>query len=784
MSRTKRCINHIIYLVCACLLLSVAAPIPAFAASSSSSNKNPLTSSMSPSNLYGVFKNADIRDVLSCIAANLGYNIIYTGGTTKVSIELDSLPPAQALDFVLKQVGMTYLIEGSTIIVGTREALTANFARSLSLTEIPLSYITSEVLAAQIKVLNLPVTIISIEYREDSLWVQGFPVDVAKVRELANVLDIAANQEPEDGGSTSVNKDVKTLTSIRMSGKITPTQFNRFLKTMGINYGVSADDGSDRLWIFATPKERAEVMQIHSSLNVKNADEVLNSADGTHILSIGTMSKDDAVSAITAACPNLTVISTNNQSKTICVIGPADEVTTAQELISMMRGQGSSLKNSFFVHYFNNISIAEASRRLQLMQFGDSVSWYALNNNVNEFSNGLFIYCNSDYVSEIRELLVALDEADTGLKNMYPVFTATSETGLRAWEYMLRDVFGLDAGNFETIPLASNMFVLFVRNISAEQALSIDAMIARVMNAPSVTYQDLSWTAYLKWCDANNIPQSDRTRENYLKWVETQLYQPNNTFADAPAGYGAKTSAEMAKAALKSYFDVYTPWWTDTPEELLRLAEAYLIEQGYPVDTCELVDSDTSYTPSTENDRGYLSVTIRVTFSDGDTFTYRVSLSLPKKSSTSNSDSNSSSTDTGDTSVIDEIKQDLDRFFSGYRPVWSDDPQQILRQVSLQLAGKSYGVSTCELIADRTEFTAPSETETGKLSVQIKIEARDGFSLVYPVTLTLPKTPAAGGTGNDTSPGGSGDSALPGGQTNPSPDSGTAIINGVQRLLP
>ena len=57
-------------------------------------------------------KDADVRDVLSAIAKNMGYSIIYKGSATTITIKLEDMAPTTAFDYILKNIGVTYLKDG------------------------------------------------------------------------------------------------------------------------------------------------------------------------------------------------------------------------------------------------------------------------------------------------------------------------------------------------------------------------------------------------------------------------------------------------------------------------------------------------------------------------------------------------------------------------------------------------------------------------------------------------------------------------------------------------
>ncbi|MEG2174935.1 MAG: hypothetical protein RR135_05580, partial [Oscillospiraceae bacterium] len=322
-------------------------------------------------------RNADTRDVLSAVAVNMGLSIVYSGSVATVTIKIDNVPPAAAFDYILKSMGMTYLQEGSTLIVGTREQLNSAFARSLSVTRFDLKYISPAVLTSKITQLALPVTVVTLASNEDALWVQGFPSDIAKVRELIAILDIEENLD--NSGVDSVDHQQKTLSYIKLND-LTAYEFNRFLKTLGVNNGLSISDEDDRLYIYATPDERKTINDIRNKVDRVNGAIDVSNSDAFETLHVINIAKATAISAINAICPNLSVISVDNAAKAFFVNGAREDIDRAQELISELDTVNASrISTTFFNYHLEHITAAAAARRLENITFGDSVKWYLSN---------------------------------------------------------------------------------------------------------------------------------------------------------------------------------------------------------------------------------------------------------------------------------------------------------------------------------------------------------------------------------------------------------------------
>lgn len=258
----------------AVILFVSGAPLQAFASASGySGTLNAAAKTMSVD-----VRDADVRDVLSAIALNMDKNIVYKGEAHKVTVKLDEMPTMTAFDYVLRMLGMTYLQEGSTLIVASRDILTRDFARAIALTNFKLKYISGVSLTQKIQQLDLPVTVITMETNENNLWVQGFPADVAKVRELITVLDIAENGSGEDGEISDPSK--KSLSYIKLK-YLDQYEFSRFLKVLGVGKPLPISSDDEKLWIYATAEERNVISNLRSRVDRESADISISQLDTT-----------------------------------------------------------------------------------------------------------------------------------------------------------------------------------------------------------------------------------------------------------------------------------------------------------------------------------------------------------------------------------------------------------------------------------------------------------------------------------------------------------------------
>lgn len=643
----------------ALMLISSAVLFPVAAqASGGGSATSGISQSVSPKSMSLNVRDADVRDVLSAVAMNMGYSVVYKGEAGNITVKLENVTPAAALDYILKIIGMTYVQEGSTIIVSTRETLLEDFARSLTLTRFDLKYITPDVLTSKIVQLNLPVTVLTLDANETALWIQGFPLDIAKVRDLITVLDIEENFDV--GGVDQSDQEVKTLSYIHLN-YLSAYEFNRFLKTLGVENGLAISDDADYLWIYATPAERKTILDIRSKVDRSSIDVDINQADAFKTLRVTNISKATAINAISAVCPGLTVISVDNAAKAFFVSGESYDIERASELIDELdRINDNAISTTFFNYKLTHITAAEAARRLAGVTFGDSVRWYVSTHP--EFAKSIFIYCNVDYKPQLEELLAGLDAERIETVHL-PVFRGTSEAaalGVQAYlELMLGDKI---EGVFDTIPMTDGGSLLYLRNTNAETVKLVEQMINRI-DEVSTDEEDeedaLSWDAFVEDVGEDDayIDYPDNTQEDwaaYGQWVAGKMSGSSSSGSDTDSltgfsmdssytedledtldsGESATETQQLNEAVevLDGLFDPnngsFLPSHGTTADNVLFVSQNAVANASLSDVSVALIEDSVEYAAPTETETGELALTL-VLSSGSSSHNYSIHLILP-----------------------------------------------------------------------------------------------------------------------------------------------------------
>ena len=152
-------------------------------------------------------KDADIKDVLRTFAQLTGLNIAVdpqVRGT--VTVDFVDVPWDQALDLILRQNGLTYVLEGNVMRVGTVDRLAAETAAQRRLAEeerlnVPLttigfklSYARATDVSGLLRELASPRARIIVDARTNQLIISEIPQYLQTMRNLIDTVDIPNRQ--------------------------------------------------------------------------------------------------------------------------------------------------------------------------------------------------------------------------------------------------------------------------------------------------------------------------------------------------------------------------------------------------------------------------------------------------------------------------------------------------------------------------------------------------------------------------------------------------------------
>jgi len=152
-------------------------------------------------------KEADIKDVIRTFAELTGLNIAVDPGVTgSVTVDFVDVPWDQALDLILRQNNLTYVLEGNVMRIGTIDRLAAEVQASRRLAEeerlnVPLttlsfqlSYAKATEAANLLRDVASPRARIIVDPRTNQLVISEVPVYMQTMQNLIATIDIPTRQ--------------------------------------------------------------------------------------------------------------------------------------------------------------------------------------------------------------------------------------------------------------------------------------------------------------------------------------------------------------------------------------------------------------------------------------------------------------------------------------------------------------------------------------------------------------------------------------------------------------
>ncbi|HVR37719.1 MAG TPA: type IV pilus secretin PilQ [Thermoanaerobaculia bacterium] len=152
-------------------------------------------------------KDADIKDVLRTFAQITGLNMAIDPGVGgQVTVDFVDVPWDQALDIILRQNSLTFVIEGNVMRVGTIQRLSDEAAAQAALAEreklnvqvatlsFPLSYARAQEVATLIGAVASPRARIIVDNRTNQLIISEIPQYLQTMQNLIETIDVPTRQ--------------------------------------------------------------------------------------------------------------------------------------------------------------------------------------------------------------------------------------------------------------------------------------------------------------------------------------------------------------------------------------------------------------------------------------------------------------------------------------------------------------------------------------------------------------------------------------------------------------
>lgn len=322
-------------------------------------DKNNATYEHSYSNLIFLdVRNADIRDVVSAIAYYLDTHAIFLEEPVRVNFEVRGVEPYKALELLLQSLGLNYIKDDNLLIIGRAEQLQKNFFNRMMLTRFDLKYIPAIDIENQIKKLGIPIQSITINENPLTIWVQGTPTSLAKVKELIIVLDRKEN------AASSLS-----LTEIKLN-YITSRQLVEALSSIdALSQIVTLDTNPKAIWVKASNKQLLEIKQIIAALDKRE-----NAASSSRLtsLKLNNITTEKLAPVFEQLDLPVQIITIPGIMNTLWLQGTQADVDNASSIISALDvAEVSSDESTMFLFKLRNITAQNAAERLELFGFDD-----------------------------------------------------------------------------------------------------------------------------------------------------------------------------------------------------------------------------------------------------------------------------------------------------------------------------------------------------------------------------------------------------------------------------
>ena len=386
-------------------------------------------------------KDANIKDLVSSIAYNAGYTVIFKGtGTETVTVDLKDVSPLKALDYVTRLVGLSYLKDGNTVMIATADELNSTFVDSLILTKFSFKYITFDELISQATALGLSnVKVVSQSNNKRDVWISAYPKEMAKLYELAEILDSSENISV---GSSNI---ASAFTPIELN-YISASEFSTLLSSLGLHSGITTESRPMTLFVYVSGTAMADIMKIKQVVDVPSTAGTGSAGTGTGSGDSGTtvapstttfekidlvnISRSDAEALIAKYAQDVTTYGHERMTKSLWLFGTATAISNAKAIIDQIDSNVASASSTIHTYVAQNCTVDELMSRLSNVSY-DNVQFYTYDHS--SITNSIIVYCDDvTWNNEIHDLLVALDTVDTGEKMWIPLESITKDTAVKA----------------------------------------------------------------------------------------------------------------------------------------------------------------------------------------------------------------------------------------------------------------------------------------------------------------------------------------------------------------
>ena len=432
-------------------------------------------------------KESNVKDLISSIAYNAGYTVIYKGaGTETLTVDLEKVSPLKAIDYVTRMVGLSYIKDGNTILVASAGELNSTFVDSLVLTKFSFDYITYEELLGQASALGLSnMKTVSQTNNGRDVWISAYPKEMAKLYELVEILDAPENI------SVGSNSIANAFTPIKLE-YISATEFSSLLGSLGLHQGITMSAYPSTLFVYVSGTQLTDIMTIKKVVDTANAvtndnttgTPVIKPDDSTGDSTTGddttstpsddtttdkpttetpeeepityekielvNITRADAESIIARYVEGISVYGHERMTKSMWLFGTQTAIDNAKAIIMDIDSNVDTASSTVHTYTAQNCTVNELMKRLEGVNY-EGVNFYLYDHAA--ITNSLIVYCDEvTWNNGVLELLQTLDAVDTGDATWIPIQSKTYkdkdyaiqsvETNINVMKDLYSDIFG------------------------------------------------------------------------------------------------------------------------------------------------------------------------------------------------------------------------------------------------------------------------------------------------------------------------------------------------------
>ena len=412
-------------------------------------------------------KESNVKDLISSIAYNAGYTVIYKGtGAETITLDLEKVSPLKAIDQVTRMVGLSYLKDGNTILVASAGELNSTFVDSLVLTKFSFKYITYDELLGQASALGLSnMKTVSQSNNGRDVWISAFPKEMAKLAELVEILDAPENI------SVGSNSIANAFTPIKLD-YISATEFSNLLANLGLHQGITMNAYPSTLFVYVSGTQLTDIMTIKRVVDTEDAvtndtstgtpvikpddstgDDTTNdnnandnnagnnnAGDNTtddtttpeepveepityEKIDLINITRADAEALIGRYVEGISVYGHDRMTKSLWLFGTKTAIDNAKAIIYDIDSNVASASSTVHTYTAQNCTVDELMKRLEGVKY-ENVNFYLYDHAT--ITNSLIVYCDDvTWNNEVLPLLQTLDAVDTGEKTWIPIQSKT-----------------------------------------------------------------------------------------------------------------------------------------------------------------------------------------------------------------------------------------------------------------------------------------------------------------------------------------------------------------------